>query len=145
MSFRGVLLKLGLDVVDNALHLLGPNKGYCFPVILPSTSANAKASTGNLDADDWGTNITNTGASGTIVLTLLTAVGNAGKLFRVQLTVAQIVSLSPQSTESIYLGGSGVANKDLSIAGVIGNYADIYCDGTQYHVVGYSGVLTKEA
>jgi hypothetical protein len=145
MSFRGVLLKLGLDVVDNALHLLNPLAGYVFPTVSPSTAANAKASTGNLDADDWGTNITNTGASGAIVLTLLTAVGNAGKFFRVYVTVAQQVSLSPQTTESIYLAGSGTANKDVVIAGTIGNYVDVYCDGTQYHVVGYSGVVTKEA
>jgi len=63
----------------------------------------------------------------------------------VQLTVAQSVSLSPAATGKIFLGGDGVANKDLVIAGVIGNYADIYCDGTNYLVVGYSGVLTKEA
>jgi hypothetical protein len=59
--------------------------------------------------------------------------------------VAQIVSLSPVSTEAIYLGGSGVVNKDLNIAGVIGNFVDLYSDGVNFLVGNYSGVVTKEA
>jgi len=144
MSFRGKFLRFGLDVVNNALKVLNPN-GWIFPVVYPSVAVRAKTSTGNLAAADFGANITNTGASGAIVLTLLAASGNTGKFFRVQVTAAQQVSLSPQSSDAIYLGGNGVDDKDLVIAGVIGNYADVYCDGTNYHVVGYSGVLTKEA
>jgi len=45
----------------------------------------------------------------------------------------------------VYLGGDGAVNKDLSIAAVIGNYVDIFSDGANYLVTGYSGVATKEA
>jgi hypothetical protein len=64
---------------------------------------------------------------------------------RFYLTVAQIVRLLPQTGESIYLAGSGTATKYLNIAAVIGNYVDVYSDGTSFYVTGYSGVVTKEA
>lgn len=118
--------------------------GYIYPVVAPNATVAAKAATANLAAADFGKNITNTGAGDAIVLTLPAAATVKGKVMRVQLTVAKNVSLSPATTEKIFLGGDGVANKDLVIAGVIGNYADIYCDGTNYLVVGYSGVVTKE-
>ena len=118
--------------------------GSIYPVVAPNATVAAKAATANLAAADFGKNITNTGAGAAIVLTLPAAATVSGKAMRVQLTVAKNVSLSPAATEKIFLGGDGVANKDLVIAGVIGNYADIYCDGTDYFVVSYSGVLTKE-
>jgi hypothetical protein len=119
--------------------------GYVYPVVAPNATVVAKATNANLAAADLGKNITNTGASGTIALTQTAAATVAGTCFRIQLTVAEIVRLTPTATGKVFLGGSGVANKYLEIAGVIGNYADIYCDGTDYHVVGYSGVLTKQA
>ena len=61
------------------------------------------------------------------------------------MTVAQIVQVLPQTGEKIYLNGSGVATKYLNIAGVVGNFADLYCDGTDWMVINYAGVLTKEA
>lgn len=91
-----------------------------------------------------GLNVTNTGASGTVVLTLPAVATMVGESFRIYLTVAQIVRASLTGV-GVYLAGSGVAGKYVNIAGVIGNYADLYCDGAHYHVVGYSGVLTKEA
>ncbi len=118
--------------------------GSIYPVVAPNATVAAKAATANLAVADFGKNITNTGAGAAIVLTLPAAATVKGKVMRVQLTVAQDVSLSPATTEKVFLGGDGVANKDLVIAGVIGNYADIYCDGTNYLVVGYSGVVTKE-
>jgi hypothetical protein len=118
--------------------------GSIYPVVAPNATVAAKAATANLAAGDFGKNITNTGAGDAIVLTLPAAATVKGKVMRVQLTVAKDVSLSPATTEKVFLGGDGVANKDLVIAGVIGNYADIYCDGTDYFVVSYSGVLTKE-
>lgn len=118
--------------------------GSIYPVVAPNATVAAKAATANLAAADFGKNITNTGAGDAIVLTLPAAATVSGKAMRVQLTVAKNVSLSPAATEKVFLGGDGVANKDLVIAGVIGNYADIYCDGTDYFVVSYSGVLTKE-
>ena len=118
--------------------------GSIYPVVAPNATVAAKAATANLVAADFGKNVTNTGAGAGIVLTLPAAATVSGKAMRVQLTAAQDVSLSPAATEKVFLGGDGVANKDLVIAGVIGNYADIYCDGTDYFVVSYSGVLTKE-
>lgn len=115
------------------------------PFVSGKATVVAKAATGNLALSDFGKNLTNTGASGTIVLTLPAAATAGGLSTRVALTVAQVVELLPQTGESIYLSGSGVATKKLNIAGVIGNYADVYCDGVSYEVTGYSGVVTKEA
>lgn len=112
---------------------------------LAAATIAAKAATADLTAADFGKVLTNTGSSGTIVLTLPAAQLVKGKSVKIQLTVAQAVSLSPITTEAVYLGGNGVVNKDLVIAGVIGNYADVYSDGVKYLVTGYSGVVTKEA
>lgn len=112
---------------------------------LAGGTVNAQGATATLVATDFNTVITNTGSNGTIVLTLPAAANVEGKTLKVQLTVAQIVSLSPIATDGIFLGGSGVDDKDLNIAGVIGNYADIYSDGVNYLVASYSGVVTKEA
>lgn len=144
----------GTEVINSSKQLtvstftsgvLTTSAGTTYPLVAPNATVAAKAATANLAAADFGKNITNTGAGDAIVLTLPAAATVSGKAMRVQLTVAKNVSLSPAATEKVFLGGDGVANKDLVIAGVIGNYADIYCDGKDYLVVGYSGVLTKEA
>lgn len=130
-------------MAQNTISLPG---GYTYPIVAPNAAVVAKAENGNLAASDLGKNLTNTGAAGTITLTQVAASTVAGACFRVYLTVAQIVRIAPTATTGkIFLAGSGVATKYLQIAGVIGNYVDIYCDGTDYHVVGYSGVVTKEA
>ncbi len=116
-----------------------------YPAVSPGAAVSAQASTATVTSSIFGTNVTNTGSSGTITLTLPSVKVGKGKMFRVQLTVAQVVRLLPVTGEAIYLGGSGVVTKYLNIAGVIGNYADIYCDGTAWYVTGYSGVVTKEA
>ncbi len=105
----------------------------------------AKAATATLTTSDFDKVITNTGSSGTVVLTLPAARSVKGRSLKIQVTVAQIVSLSPAATEAVFLGGDGVVNKDLDIAGVIGNYVDVFSDGSNYLVTGYSGVVTKEA
>ncbi|MBN2118506.1 MAG: hypothetical protein JW730_18175 [Anaerolineales bacterium] len=115
------------------------------PLVAPNAAVSAQATTASLVIADYGKNITNTGASGTIVLTLLAAASAAGKSLRIQITNANIVRLLPQAGEAIYLGGSGVVTKYLNIAAVIGNYCELYCDGERYLVTGYSGVVTKEA
>ena len=86
---------------------------------------------------------TNTGDSDSQELTLPAAEDAAGMSLKVQLTVAADVVLVPASGEEIFLGGSGTADEKLTIAGVIGNYADIYSDGERYQVFDYSGVVTK--
>lgn len=113
--------------------------------ISPKATVATNATTGAVATADFPKNNTNTGSSATMVLTLPAASAVKGKFMRFQLTVAQIVQLTPASGEKIYLGGSGVADKYLNIAGVIGNYAVLYSDGTDYLVTDYSGVLTKES
>ena len=87
---------------------------------------------------------TNTGAGGGIVLALPMLAGNAGKFLKFQLTAAQTVTITPQAGDSIFLGGSGVASKSAIIAGVIGNYVDLACDGARWLMLAYNGVVTKE-
>jgi hypothetical protein len=125
----------------SAFVLLSP-----VPYVLPTAATKAYANNASPAAADInGLNVINTGAGAAVTLTLPAAATMLGMSFRVQITVAQNVVLSPAATEYVALGGSDVVNKDLTIAGVIGNYADIYCDGAGYNVVSYSGVLTKEA
>jgi hypothetical protein len=115
------------------------------PMVDPAAAVVAYDADAALALADYGKNITNTGAVGTVVLTLLPAAQAAGLPFRVYLTVDQIVQLLPTTGESIYLAGDGVASKYLDIAAVIGNYVDVFCDGEKYLVQDYSGVVTKEA
>jgi hypothetical protein len=61
-----------------------------------------------------------------VVLTLAAASTFNPGTMRVQLTAAQIVRVTPASGEKVYLGGDGVASKYLNIAGVIGNYCEIF-------------------
>jgi hypothetical protein len=122
--------------------------GYLNPdpiVVSPKATVEANTADGTLTVANCGKIQTNTGAAGTITLTLPAVSAASGTAIKVQVTAAQIVRLDPASSEKIYLGGSGVAGKYLQIAGVIGNYADVYCDGTDWIVLDYSGVLTKEA
>lgn len=121
------------------------DEGTVFKAISPKATVSAQAATATLATTDFNKILTNTGTSGTVVLTLPAAASVAGSGIKIQVTVAQIVRLTPATGEKVYLGGSGVASKYLNIAGVIGNYADVYSDGTDYIVTSYSGVLTKEA
>ncbi len=109
------------------------------------TTVSAQAATATLVAGDFGKILTNTGAGGAIVLTLPAASAVAGQSIKVQLTVAQTVTLTPVTGEKVWLGGSGVASKYLLGAGVIGNYAVLVSDGVGYFVTDYAGVWTKEA
>jgi hypothetical protein len=122
--------------------------GYIVPAppsISPKATVSAQAATATLTTAIAGKILTNTGAIGAIVLTLPAASTLAGCAFKIQLTVAQTVTLTPATGEKVYVGGSGVASKYALIAGVIGNFADVYCDGIDYLVTNYSGVVTKEA
>lgn len=114
------------------------------PYVNPKATVSAHNANATLTVASMGLQHTNTGA-GNIVLTLPAANACGGSSFRVQLTAAQTVQLLPATTEKIYLGGSGAANKYCQIAGVIGNFADVYSDGVDWMVTNYSGVLTKEA
>lgn len=121
------------------------NGAEAVPQIRANGTVSAQAATATLTTAIAGKILTNTGASGTIVLTLPSAASMKGKTFQVKTTVAQIISLSPESTDAIYLAGSGVDNKDLSITGVIGNTVTIYSNGSDYEAYYPNGVVTKEA
>lgn len=135
----------GNSVIDSTGNNITLTRGSVYPVIPANGTVVARTGDVTLVASDLNKITTNTGAAGTITLTLPAVSGLAGYCQRVALTVAQVVRLDPAGTESIYLGGSGVAGKYVNIAGVIGNYCNIYCDGTQWLVLDYAGVLTKEA
>lgn len=113
--------------------------------VSPKGTVVPNASTGNIASGDLGKIHTNTGSSGTVVLTLPAVSGLAGSHVKVAVTAAQIIQVMPQTGEKIYLNGSGVATKYLNIAAVVGNFADLYCDGTDWMVLNYAGVVTKEA
>jgi hypothetical protein len=127
-----------------AVTVSGQQTTY-IPTVNGAGTVTAKAATGNLAIADYGVNLTNTGAGAAIVLTLLAAASAAGMALRVHILAAFTVTLTPQTGEKIYLHGSGVASKYLLIAGVIGNYVDLFCDGEKYIVVNCNGVVTKEA
>lgn len=137
--------QITLNIVKTLRVKRGSGHSYIYPRISPDATVAAKAATANLAASDFQKNLTNTGASGAIVLTLPAASTVEGKNLKIHLLVAQQVSLSPAATDAIYLSGSGVDNKDLVIPGVIGNYVEIYSDGTNYHVIDSNGAITKEA
>jgi len=128
-----------------ALTSLTLKNGVAYPVVDPTATVDAQSTNAVLTSTSFGKNVTNTGATGTITWTLPAAADVIGKVLRVQVTAAQITRLVPATGEKIYLGGDGVANKYAQVAGTVGNYADVYSDGTDYLVIGYSGVLTKEA
>jgi hypothetical protein len=113
--------------------------------VRPDATVEANAGNATLTVANTGKIETNTGAAGAITLTLPAVAAAAGTGLKVQVTAAQVVNVAPgAATEKIFLGGDGVANKNLIIAGVVGNYADLYCDGMSWMVTAYSGVLTKQ-
>lgn len=143
-TFTGaVALNGGFTVTGQSAIVL--THGTVYPIVPASTAPTAYAADHTLVAGEMNTNVTNTGSSGTITLTLPAVAGLTGYVLHVELTVAQIVRVDPAGTEAIFLGGSGVAGKYANIAAVIGNMLDIYCDGTQWVVVNRDGVITKEA
>ena len=115
------------------------------PTMSPKASVEAHAADATLTATNFGKIQTNTGAAATVTLTLPKASDCTGCAIKFQVTAAQIVRVLPVTGERVYLGGSGVASKYLNIAGVIGNYVDLFSDGEDFLVLGYSGILTKEA
>ena len=114
------------------------------PIVAPDATVVAKDASATIAVTEFAKNITNTGAITSATFTFPAASSVAGMPIRFYLTVDQIVKITPASGEKIFLAGSGVASKYLQIAGVIGNFVDIFCDGMKFLVTKYSGVLTKE-
>lgn len=96
------------------------------------------------DLDDP-TIINNTGASGDVAITLPGVAVSAGKVLRVYATAAQTISLTPATGEAVNYNGNAVVSKYCRVAGVIGNYAEVFSDGFQWIVTKGNGVITKEA
>ena len=122
--------------------------GYYSPApqrVAANATVEANAANAVLTAANFDKIQTNTGSGGGITLTLPVASAVAGRAVRVAVLVAQTVQLIPATGEKIYLNGSGVADKYVQIAGVIGNFIEVYSDGVVYHVVDYVGVAVKQA
>lgn len=115
-----------------------------YPTTLQNATPLVKTADYTILAADLPGIIVNTGAAGTIVLTLPKAADHHGNTLRVGLLAAQIVRLLPQTGEAVSLVGSAVVTKYCQIAGVIGNYIDVYSNGTVWLVTNWSGVATKE-
>ena len=87
----------------------------------------------------------NTGDAGDLPLTLPLASLSAGKVVRAYATAAQTISLTPATGDIINYNGNAVASKYCRLAGVIGNYIEVFSDGVQWIVTQGNGVITKEA
>jgi hypothetical protein len=122
--------------------------GYDYPALLrvsAKATVEANAANATLTAANFGKIQTNTGAGAGITLTLPAASTVAGCAVRAAVTVAQIIQFVLASGDKIYLNGSGVADKYVQIAGVIGNRIEVYSDGVDYVVTDYAGIATKQA
>lgn len=132
-----------VDDADEGYQLLD---NPVYPMVNPrAAAAVTKTADYTLTLADLNKVFNNTGDDGTQVLTLPSVKAAKGKALRVHCLAAQVIRLLPQTGEAVSLHGSAVVTKYLNVAGVIGNYCDVYCDGVQWIVTGYSGVVTKEA
>jgi hypothetical protein len=120
------------------------NTRLVFPLIPRNAAVSAKTDDYTVVASDMNKIISNAGSSKTIVLTLPAVASCKGDSLLIHALAAQILRPTPATGEAIALNGSVVVTKYLNIAGVIGNYVELYSDGSIWHVVGYAGVVTKE-
>lgn len=119
--------------------------GVLLPEVSPTATVVAKTANYTVLAADFGKVITNTGASGAITLTLPAASTVSGKVIKIAALAAQVINISPAATDGVFLNGSGVDNKDVVVAGVIGNSVTIRSNGTNFEAYNANGVVTKEA
>ncbi|GEM_PF-1905906 len=87
----------------------------------------------------------NAGDDGTQVLSLPKASRSRGCVVRAHALATQAIRFLPQTGEAVNYNGSAVVTKYLNIAGVIGNYVELFCDGYQWVVTQANGAVTKEA
>ncbi len=119
-----------------------------YPTIDPRTATvTTKTADYTVTQDDLDkpTIFNNSGDTGAQVLTLPAVVSSKGKILRAHALAAQTIALLPQTGEAVNYNGSAVVTKYLLLAGVIGNYVEVFCDGTQWVVTQANGVVTKEA
>ena len=137
---------MALRTTLSKTHFKGPlinGSNLTITTVDPTTTPTAHTASATLVVADYNTIHTNTAAGASITLTLPAAATVSNKMLKIQLLAAQSVVLTPASGEKIFLGGSGTADSTATIAGTIGNYCDVYCDGTAHMIMGYSGVITK--
>jgi hypothetical protein len=148
MSSKDTKLKNNYEVTGNLTvggNIVGENNTSVIPQIGATGVVSAQAATATLTTAIAGKIVTNTGATGAVVYTLPSASSMSGKTFKVKVLVAQTVTLTPATGEAIFLAGSGVVNKNLIIANVIGNEVTVYSNGTSYEAYYPNGVVTKQA
>lgn len=137
-------LDRGVSVEDVKSTVTRPS----YPTIDPRTATvTTKTADYTITAADLAlpTIFNNAGDTGTLVYTLPAVAASKGKVVRVHSLAAQIQRLLPQTGEAVNLHGSAVVSKYLNIANVIGNFVELYCDGSQWIVTALAGVVTKEA
>lgn len=86
---------------------------------------------------------TNEGASGEVVFTLPAVADSKGMVARFAALAAQTIRLDPQDGEAVNYNGDAVVTEDATLAGVIGNYVEVFCDGSQWIITQANGVITK--
>lgn len=137
---------MALRTTLSKTHFKGPvfeGGNLIIAIVDPTGTPTAHTASATLVVADYNTIHTNTAAGASITLTLPAASTVSNKMLKIQLLAAQTVVLTPASGEKIFLGGNGVADSTATVAGVIGNYVDVYCDGASHMITGYSGVITK--
>lgn len=126
---RDVIVKKNVIVTERYKDAEG---AVAVPELLATSTVVAKTANATITVAEFGKIITNAGAGGAITLTLPAASATKGKSIQIAALAAQVINVDPIATNAIFLAGSGVANKDLVIAGVIGNRVTIYSNGTSY-------------
>lgn len=148
MSLKNLQVKEWLGRVIDGKVLTRTSIIPNYPTINPRT---ATVTTKTADytitqADlDLPTIFNNTGDSGNLVYTLPAVASSKGKVVRIHALAAQTQQADPQAGEAVNYNGSAVVSKYAQLAGVIGNFMELYCDGTQWIVTQANGVVTKEA
>jgi hypothetical protein len=140
------LVKEFLGAAAGGLYILKRTSIF-YPAIkkrLATITAKTADYTVTVDDLKLPTIFTNAGAAGTIVFTLPSVAKAKGHVVLLNVLAAQIVRALPQTGEIVNYNGSVVVTKYLNIAGVIGNYAELFCDGVQWIVRDANGVVTKE-
>ncbi len=119
-----------------------------YPTIDPRTATvTAKTADYTVTVEDLETPtiFNNTGAAANVSFTLPAVKEAKGKVIRVNALAAQTARLIPQTGEAVNYNGNAVVSKYAQLAGVIGNYIEAFCDGTEWVITQANGVVTKEA
>lgn len=145
---RNLQVKQFLSKLINGGYVLEGSLMPAYPTIDPRTATIATKTanyTITLEDLETPTIFNNAGDDGNQVLTLPAVADAKGKVVRAHALAAQTIQLDPQTGEAVNYNGSAVVSKYVQLAGVIGNYIELFCDGEQWIVTQANGVVTKEA